>query len=52
MESFLSLTVHQVDTVERSLNRAMAIAQVLAKCCGENQHMHEPPEAMDLFLIM
>ncbi len=52
MESSLSLTLDQVDIIDRSLNKAMALARVLANCGPGQRPMSEPPEAVDVFLVM
>ena len=52
MEPSLSLTLEQLDTINRSLNKSMAVAQVLANCGPERRPVPESPEAVDVFLVM
>ena len=52
MDSSLSLTIDQVDIIDRSLNKAMALARVLANCGPGQRPVSDPPEAVDVFLVM
>lgn len=52
MNDAVTLTVDQIDAVDRSLNKAMAAIRVLANCGHAKRPIPEPPEAVDMFLMM
>ncbi|MBF0448828.1 MAG: hypothetical protein HQL67_11560 [Magnetococcales bacterium] len=52
MDNTVSLTMDQLDTINRSINKAMAVAQILANCGSGTRHEPEQPDATDLFLVM
>ena len=52
MEPSLSLTLEQIDTIDQSLNKTMAMVRVLANCGPGKRPVPEPPEAVDVFLVM
>ncbi len=52
MEPTLSLTLEQVDGINRSLNHTMALSRVLANCSTGERPGSEPPEPLDIFLVM
>ncbi len=52
MDSSLTLTLDQLDAIDRSLNRSMALAQVLASGTAGDGIDHQPPEPADIFLLM
>ena len=52
MDNGISLTLDQLDTINRSLNKAMAVAEVLAHCGPGKRLVPEAPNATDVFLVM
>jgi hypothetical protein len=52
MDNTVSLTLDQLDTINRSINKAMAVAQVLAHCGADKRSVPEPPDSTDIFLVM
>ena len=52
MESSLTITLDQLDLINRSLNKAMAVVSVLAHCGSGEQSVSEAPESEDVFLTM
>ncbi|MEO5365376.1 MAG: hypothetical protein H7831_03280 [Magnetococcus sp. WYHC-3] len=47
-----SLTLEQVDTINLSLARAMAIVQMLAECGPERRREPDEPTPASLFVVM
>ncbi|MBF0111045.1 MAG: hypothetical protein HQL76_17915 [Magnetococcales bacterium] len=47
-----SLTLEQVDTINLSLARAMAIVQMLAECGPERRREADEPTPASLFVVM
>ncbi|MBF0370485.1 MAG: hypothetical protein HQL52_13615 [Magnetococcales bacterium] len=52
MDNTIPITLDQLDAINRSLNKAMAVSRVLANCGPGKRPMTDPPEAVDLFLVM
>ena len=52
MDSKVSLTLDQLDTINRSLNKATAIVQVMADCSSDQRHELGSTEAVNIFLVM
>ncbi|MBF0448984.1 MAG: hypothetical protein HQL67_12345 [Magnetococcales bacterium] len=52
MDSKVSLTLDQLDTINRSLNKSTAIVQVMADCSAGKRHELDSTEAVNIFLVM
>ena len=52
MDNAISLSLDQLDTINRSLNKAMAVAEVLAHCGPGKRLVPEAPNETDVFLVM
>ncbi len=52
MKSFRYLTLDQVDAIDRGLNKCMALARVMANGAVGEGVGYQPPEPVDLFLVM
>ena len=52
MDNTVSLTLGQLDTINRSINKAMAVAQVLAHCGADKRSVSESLDSTDVFLVM
>ena len=52
MNAPFSLTLEQVDTINLSLARAMAIVQMLAECGPDRRREPDEPSPASLFVVM
>ncbi|MBF0127615.1 MAG: hypothetical protein HQM02_10440 [Magnetococcales bacterium] len=52
MDQPFFLTLQQVDTINGSLDKAMAVAQMVAECGGERHSVPTNPSPPSLFMVM
>jgi len=52
MNAPLSITLEQVDIINRSLERLMAIAQIMADCGPEKRPLPDAPATGSIFIVM
>lgn len=52
MSEGFSMTLQQVDTINLSLAKAVAVAQMVAECGGNNRPVPDDPPPGSLFVVM
>ena len=52
MNETFSLTITQMDAVNLSLSKAMAVAQMVAECGGNRRQVPDEPPPASLFVVM
>ena len=52
MNKTFSLTLQQVDTINLSLAKAIAVAQMVAECGGKHRLVPDGPPPASLFVVM
>ncbi len=52
MNKPFSLTLQQVDTINLSLSKAMAVAQMVAECGGNRRLVPDEPPPASLFVVI
>ena len=52
MNETFSLTLQQVDTINLSLDKALAIAQMVAECGSDRRPASDEPPPASLFVVM
>ena len=52
MNDTVSLTLEQIDTINLSLEKALAVAQMVAECGGKRQLGEDEPTPASLFVVM
>ena len=52
MDPSLSISLEQVDTINRSLEKVMAIVQVMTFCSSEKRPEQNLPETGSIFMVM
>ncbi len=52
MNNTISLTLEQIDTINLSLEKALAVAQMVAECGGKRRPGEDEPTPASLFVVM
>ena len=52
MNNTVSLTLEQIDTINLCLEKALAVAQMVAECGGKRQLGEDEPTPASLFVVM
>ena len=52
MNDTVSLTLEQIDTINLSLEKALAVARMVAECGGKRKPGEDEPTPASLFVVM
>ena len=52
MNNTVSLTLEQIDSINLSLEKALAVAQMVAECGGKRKPGEDEPTPASLFVVM